>query len=208
MLLKLALASAIVGIIWISVSGVSSFLSVSTTYGSSSINLHFNPPWYWTAYLVVVAAAGIAQIILFRFSLRSYSFVDPSFSTPAALALVAVIGFLLLFFGAGLFFGSLVQAIDCAGAGNPVPESCLLTGAFWAGVGLLGIGAIIAIVGYIGVLIGIWRVGTRTGNSLFKVGAILMIFPYLSILGAILILIGAQEAIGRLRSTAPATPFL
>jgi hypothetical protein len=204
----LALAAAIVGIAWISVSGVSGFLSVSTTYGSSAINLQFNPPWYWTVYLVAIAAVGIAQIVLFRLSFRSYSFVDPSFSTPATLALVAVIGFLLLFLGVGLFFAALVQAIDCAGGGNLVPTSCLLSGAFWSGIALLAIGAIITIIGYIGVLIGIWRVGTRTGNSLFKVAAVLMIFPYLNIIGAILILIGTQEAIGRLRSTAPATSFV
>jgi len=204
----LALASAVVGIVWISASGLSGFLSVSTTYGSSTLDLHFNPPWYWTAYLVVVAAAGVAQIILFRLSLRSFSFVDPTFSTPATLALVAVIGFLLLFFGVGLFFASIVQAIDCAGAGNPVPVSCLFTGAFWSGIGLLVVGAIITVVGYIGVLVGIWRVGTRSGNALFKVGAILMIFPYLNIVGAILLLIGAQDEIGRLRSIAPAPTFL
>ena len=205
----LALGSAVVGIAWVSVINPASFLSVSTsTGGSSTVNLQFSPPWYWTAYFVAVAVAAVCEFVLLRTNLRTLSFVDRRFSTPATLSLLAVVGLLLVFLGLGLFFASIVQAIHCAGgAGNPVPVSCILSGGFWTGIGLLAVGAIVALIGYIGVLLGLWRVGTRYDNALIKVGAILLIIPYVAIVGAILILIGVQQALPRISTGAPAGAF-
>ncbi len=99
------------------------------------------------------------------------------------------------------------QAITCAGAGNPVTSACLNLGTFLDLILLLGVAAILALIGYIGLLIGIWRLGTRYGESLFKVGAVLLIIPLLSVIGVILILVAARSSRAKLEAMASPTTF-
>jgi hypothetical protein len=96
--------------------------------------------------------------------------------------------------------------VSCAGSGVPIPSSCLLSNTFWGGVALLGLGGLLAFVGYIGVLLGIWRLGTRYADAMFKVGAILLIIPYINLIGAILILIGARTARRKVEGAGGWTP--
>ena len=93
---------------------------------------------------------------------------------------------------------ALEQAITCAGSGNPITSACLNVGTLLGIVAVMGITAIIILVGYIGLLIGIWRLGSRYSSDGFKVGAVLLIFPVLSVAGAILILVSARNARARI----------
>ena len=58
-----------------------------------------------------------------------------------------------------------------------------------AGISLLG--ALLALIGLIGIWLGLWRLGTRYDTVLFKVGMVLSIFPYINLVGYILIIIAA-----------------
>ena len=69
----------------------------------------------------------------------------------------------------------------------------------FASVVLLLVGAILILIGVIMLAIGLYRVGESFTNGTLKVGAVVSIF--LGVIGYILVLIGLQSMINRLRST-------
>ncbi|HTP55435.1 MAG TPA: DUF973 family protein [Thermoplasmata archaeon] len=190
--------AAIVGLVGAAASLVDLFgspggvVGVATTPGGSSVSL--NPGALY--FLAVIAASGIVLALLelyfCREAFRTLAPVDHRFGTPSTLALLAMIGVVLIaLLGAGLFL-SLSQAVSCA-AGNPITRACINLGAVLGLLGGLVIVAIVALIGYIGVLIGIWRLGARFNDGLFKAGAILLIFPVLNIVALVLIIVAARS---------------
>jgi hypothetical protein len=167
---------------------------VSATTGSSGVVVRLPPVALLVGVVVTSVAVELAGLFFYRTAFRTLAPVDRRFSTPSGLALVAIVGLVLAVLGVGLFLAALYEAVHCVGAGNPITQACLFTGTFYGGTALLAIGAIVAVVGYIGVLVGIWRLGSRYERSLFKVGAILLLIPYLNLVGAILIWAGARGA--------------
>jgi hypothetical protein len=188
----LAIAGQLLGIVIIAFTNVSGLISVTTS--SSGARISLPSPWVWVGYVLGGAALALTEIVLLRAAFHGLAPADRTFSSPASLAVVALIGVVLALSGLGLFLKALYDAVACAGTGVPITTSCLTTGTFWGGVALLGIGALLAFIGYIGVLLGIWRLGTRYGDSKFKVGAILLIFPYINLVGGALILVAARAA--------------
>ncbi len=160
-------------------------------------------PWVWGAVVAGGIVIGLATLLLFRRAFRGISGVDGAFSTPATFALVAIVGLVLVFLGFTFFLDGLYSAVSCSGTGQPITGPCLFNAPFWGGIALLFIGAIAALAGYIGVLLGIWRLGTHFHDSLFKAGAILLIFPYVNLVAALLIVFAAYKA--RQRIEAPGT---
>lgn len=191
----LGLVGSLVGLVAIALPGFTSFLLVTSTSGGPVLSL--SAPVAFGAYTGAAAALACVAILFYRRGFGILSEVSKEFSTPSTLALVALIGVVVVIAGFGILLVALAQAIACAGSGNPVTTSCLLTGTFWGGLALLGAGAVVALVGYIGILIGIWRLGSRYNRGTFKAGAILLIIPYLSVVGYILILLGASQELGR-----------
>lgn len=198
-----ALAGALAGLALSALTNATRLISVTTT--SSGTSLSLPPAWVWVVLLIAIGSLDLAEIFLFRSAFRDLSYSDVRFSTPTSLALVAFFGLLLVFIALAVFLDALYSAVACAGSGMPIPSSCLLTSTFWAGLALIAVGGLIALVGYIGVLIGIWRLGTRYGTPAFKVGAILLIIPYLSVVGAILILIAARSSRRTFGTAGPGT---
>ena len=98
---------------------------------------------------------------------------------------------------------SAVTCLNNASTNNTTAAASCITGTLAGLILIVGIAAILALVGYIGLLIGLWRLGTRYDSGLFKAGAILAIFPLLNLVGAILILVAAHTARERLNSTPP-----
>lgn len=192
-----ALVGTILGFAAVAIENLSSFLTVSATTGGPVLSLSVTAAI--GTYLGVALVLGLIGFWLYASAFRAFRPFSSEFSTPATLAMLAVVGTVLVGVGLGLFLVALVQAIHCVGSGNPITTGCLFTGTFWGGIALLIIGAVVVLVGYIGILIGIWRVGSRFDNSLFKVGAVLLIIPYVSLVGTILILIGATQERGKLR---------
>jgi hypothetical protein len=200
-----AIADQLLGIIILAFTNVYGLISVTTTSSGATISLP--SPWLWVGYLLGGAVLSLTEILLFRAAFHGLAREDHTFSTPASLAIVAFVGLVLALAGLGLFLKALYDAVACAGSGVPITSACLITGTFWGAVSLLGIGALLALIGYIGILIGIWRLGTRYADSLFKVGAILLIFPYLNLVGGVLILVAARRARGKVEGAGSWTPL-
>ena len=147
--------------------------------------------------LLVVAGVAIAfvELWLFRNAFGDLAPFDDRFSTPKTLTLLAIIGLVFLVVGVVGILALVLQAVACAN-GGPISASCVNGGAILGLAGLTIIFGIIFFIGYIGLLIGIWRLGTRYNNGLFKAGAILLIF--IPIIGAVLIYVAARQARGAL----------
>lgn len=195
-----ALVAAVLGIGVDLATGFGQFIRVTATPSGSVLSLP--SPWLWVVLVGSDGALGLTELWLLRVAFRDLSRGDLRFSTPAALAFVAIIGVVFALVGLTLLLEALYAAVQCAGAGNPITSACLARGVFWAGVAVVAIGAVVALVGFVGTLVGIWRLGTRFNDGRFKVGAVLTIFPILNIVAAVLILIAARAA----RNVGPAPP--
>jgi hypothetical protein len=55
-------------------------------------------------------------------------------------------------------------------------------------------------VGWIGLLLGLWRIGSRYDSGVTKIGAILSIIPVVNIVSPILILVGVMGVERKLRA--------
>jgi len=204
----LALVGALISVVaLVFVSGFS-FLNVSTTgTGSTSVSVN-STGFAWVVALTAVGAAlTMAELFLYRRAFVVLRNRDHSFSTPATLVFLALAALAVVFLVLFGLLGLIAQAITCAGPGNTITSSCLDAGTFFGLFAVLAVTAIVAVVGYIGLLIGIWRLGTRYSESMFKAGAILLIFPVVNIVGVVLILVAARSAGGRLQGTTSPMPF-
>jgi hypothetical protein len=198
-----ALVGVVVSLVTLFSGSYSSLIGVTTVNGSSTLTVSSTALYF----LILAGGAGlvltIVELFLYRSAFRALAPVDSEFSTPATLVLLLFIGLVLVIAIAVGLVGILLQSIACAGAGNPITTSCLNVGTLLDLVGLLVVAAIVALIGYIGLLVGIWRLGTRYNESLFKVGAVLMFFPVLNFIGVVLVLVGAHSALSRLRPMTP-----
>ncbi len=129
---------------------------------------------------VVGAVIGFISILFYRAGFRSLREIAPDqFRTPYTFTTVFLVGIALLVLG---------LLIVIAGAVS-ISLTSLLIGAVF-----VIIGAILVFLGdIIGIILGLWRVGTRYDNTLIKVGAIFFIIPYLDILAPILVFIGSNS---------------
>jgi hypothetical protein len=170
--------------------GATNFIGVSGTGNNTTI--HFNTGVLWT--ILGIAVAGgvltILSLIFFRQSFTSLKGVDSRFSTPATLAMVGLIGLIIVILGAVVLFDAFAQLSGCVFSANVFGRANTCAGTLVLlilGIAVLGIGGIVALIGYIGILIGVWRVGVRYDSTLLKVAAILWIFPYVNVVAGILI---------------------
>ena len=162
------------------------------------------------ALLGVAAVAIVVSLIayyLFRRAFVRLRTVDSRFESTPTFALLVMIGLVLLLPGLVAIISLEISILNCAAGARPIPTTCVTDlGALLGGVVLLLIAGILALVGYIGVLVGIWRLGTRYDESMFKVAAVLIIFPYLNIVGVILLLLGTRRVQARVGSAPPGMP--
>lgn len=185
---------------------LSGLLTPVTTPSGTTISLP--SPWIWIGYLGGLTAVDLVVLLLLRTSFHDLVPFDRNFSSPSTLSLVAIFAIVIVMVGTALLLVGLYQAVSCVGTGQPLTRGCVFSGAFIAGLALLAVGAIAALVGFIGVLMGIWRLGTRYSEGLLKVAAVLLIFPVLNIVGAILMLVGTRSALQRVEATAGIPPPL
>jgi hypothetical protein len=186
----LALVGGAVGIVVLFGAGAFSLYSVWVMNAGSTIA-------FGALFVVVVLVSGaveIAVILLLRTAFHGLKSVDARFSTPSTLTLMLVVGFILILVSLYPLLLGVGSQLDClANAKNTLAGSCPPGGYFLAAIALIGIGGLIAFIGFIGMLLGIWRLGSRYNNDLFKVGAILLIIPVLSVVGAILVLVASSS---------------
>ena len=189
----------------------SRLLAIRNSSSGSLSNISFGPNFleYVAIGSLVTIVVEIFTLLQLRSAFKTLSTVDrPRFKTPAFLTLLLVIAVPIVLAGtiieiAGLlpYMNTIFQQQQAGQTITPPPISSL--GQTLAGAALAFIGGIITLIGVIGGLIlGIWRMGARYAETLFKVAAILFIIPLLDVLSPILILIGVSQA----RKKLPATP--
>jgi len=163
-------------------------------------------PWLWVALLTVGGALAVAEVMLFRRAFGRLRLRDGRFSDPASLSVLAAIGILTALVGVAVLLNGIYRAVACAGPAHPLTPACLSGTGFTWGIAVLSFGVVLGLVGYVGILISIWRCGRRYGDSRFKFGVILLIFPLLNVIGAVLILVGARKALERVGTGSNAPP--
>ena len=132
-------------------------------------------------------------------ALRSLAKVDGErFELPSKLTLALLISEPFIFAGFAVFF-FLASGLQASTTPSLPAVAYLIVGFF-----LMGIAGIVALVGSIGgVVLGLWRMGTRYGESTLHISAIFYIIPFLQLIGAILLIVGTGSAIGKVRNAAP-----
>ncbi len=179
--------------------------NTTTTFGTTATTL---PSWITVNTLYVAFGLlaggfvlGMIAYIFFYLGLREVKRGAPDFGAPTTLVLIGLIGFIMVALGLILIVGGILSALNDAVNGTIASGGAAIgLGAILGGLALLGIGAILALIGVIGLVLGNWRAGTRYGESTLKIGAIMTILPYVSIVGYILLLVGYMSAAKKLRT--------
>jgi hypothetical protein len=138
----------------------------------------------------LVVAGSVLQVVSFGLYTSAFGLlrrVDLRFRVPRILTIVGLVGFVMILLGTGLILGFIFQAVSCAASG--AASSCLDPSLLLGASGLILLGSILGLVGWIGLLVGIFRAGSRYESSLLKVGAILMIIPLVNIVAPVLIFV-------------------
>jgi hypothetical protein len=162
--------------------------------------------------LASAALGGQLTILSIIFARRCFLLlrqIDSRFSTPASLSLVALVGLAFALIGEIAVIVLSTQSGGCMAAGGGVPPCAaqVLSASTILARLIAGLGGLLLLIGGIGMLIGIYRLGTRFDVGLFKAGAILLIFPILSLIGVILIYVGTSDARTKVESV-PRAPNL
>lgn len=189
----LALIGAALGLVVLFGTNVSSFLSVSTVGSGTSLSLGLTG-----LYLIAITGGigillSIIELVFYRQAFHILAPHDSRFSTPSKLVLLGLIAIVIIVAALGFVLYLVYQSILCAGLA-PITTACLNLSLLLLVLGVAGVAAVLALIGWIGLLIGIWRLGSRYDETLFKVGAVLLIFPLLNVIATILILVAARSA--------------
>jgi Protein of unknown function (DUF973) len=151
--------------------------------------------------VVLGAALSLVSLILYLVSFNVFRKVTSGFGGPVALLVVGLVGLLLIVVGLALVLSDFFRVVACTTSG--ATTSCLdlnqLVGAVLAIFG----GLFLAFLGWIGLVIGVYRIGKRYGSTITKVGAILLIIPFLGLVAPILILVGTHQIVRQLERRTP-----
>jgi hypothetical protein len=160
----------------------------------------------WT---IVGGIAEVVGLIQLRSAFKALVGVDSiPFGLPSRLTLVALITVPLVYAGLVLLLiGESILLPNFPNVAGSTPSS-LTSVLSSGGIVYLIVGSLLtfggglaALVGFIGVLLGLWRVGTRYNSAAIRAGAILMVAPLVQIAAPIVILVGARDASKKLEST-------
>src|SRR5208282_4715833 len=171
----LGLVGSVIGLVELFAAPAASYASITVVGSGTSLSGNLNGLY------LAFGLAGVGLLFsglglwLYRQAFRTLAPHDARFSSTATLVLVALVALTILFLLALAILSEVYQAGVCAGAGNPIPSSCINLGGLLGLVVLILVVGIFALVGYIGLFIGIWRLGTRCQEGLFKTGAVLLI---------------------------------
>lgn len=148
--------------------------------------------------MILIAGAVLALVALFAFIVpgasRLSEWREGEFSTPSKMIKIGyIMGFILMFLGVlVLFIGA---AMGTATGGVETVVGSVIVG----GIALSVIGAIMTIIGYIGLVLLCFRLNSVFRESLFTIAGILfiiaIIFVILQFIGWILLSVGLGSAI-------------
>lgn len=159
-------------------------------------------------FLVAGELGIVIDLVMYIFYRRGYACfqrIDNQYGTPGTLSLVAVIGTIIIGFGLLLFVSSIGQLVSCLNSSVSAPGAPCVgdLGPILGEGALMGVGAIILLVGLIGVMIGVWRLGERYQRTGLKIAAVLMFFPVLNVVASILVIMDTHAASERLHPLSP-----
>ncbi|MCI4334228.1 MAG: DUF973 family protein [Thermoplasmata archaeon] len=162
--------------------------------------------------LILIAIIGgilqfIATIALLS-AFRELRENNPEFELPARLTWLAVVGIPLLLLSTALLLNSVLGLSDCLAtvpSNQDWQTACAdpITAVGTAGL-VVAAAAVVALIGWAGDLLGIWRAGEYFDEQRFRRAAILLIIPLFSVIGAGLLWwaatrVGKADAVRRYR---------
>jgi hypothetical protein len=155
-----------------------------------------------TIFLLVVAGVVLLMLsfVLYMLSFGSLRKVDSRFGSPFALSIVGFVGLLMELGAVALFVLDVLAIISGVNSGCASTGTCVTPGNIFTIIALIGLGGLLSFVGWIGLLLGLWRIGSRYDSSMTKIGAILSIVPVVNIVSPILILVGVMGVERKLRA--------
>ena len=141
--------------------------------------------------VVVGVILALLSFILYTAGFAALRRSDGRFRTPMVLCVIGLIGLAFISGFVVSYADGINAAIACPSSNTTCQNNATGIG---HGVVVLGyIGGLLGFIGLIGLIIGLYRFGSRYKNSIAKVGAILYIIPFLSIVAPILVFIGAVQ---------------
>ena len=202
---------------WILLAAILGFVAYAVTIALPAImgialsnlnttGLHAFSTTVVSALIAVAAVAGAFSALQYFLYGRAFAALAPNdrrFRTPARLSWVAIAGVIIAIGAVAWVLYLFGGIVSCAAGVVPIPSSCIspYTGRLIGAAGIALLGALLTLIGLIGIWLGLWRLGTRYDAVLFKVGMVLSIFPYINLVGYILIIIAAwgvrQRAMAR-----------
>ncbi len=140
---------------------------------------------------LVVVLVGLVLYYLCFARLKTF---DARFATPATLTIVFMVGLGLVVLGVLVTLSALTGANGCDLGRTPTPPcATALLNSLLEGLAVLLVSLIVVLVGAVGFLVGLWRIGTRYGNSMLHVATILYLIPFVNLVAPILTLLAARE---------------
>ena len=170
----------------------------------AQVSAAFGPLFQSLGYIVpVTVVVELLALVTLTLAFRQLSKVDRvRFSLPSTLMIVMLVGVILVSITAIPFIQSIPQIIAQAPTtpgGTPSPAFASLMASLLAYLAFIAIGGLLGLIGVIGgVILGLWRVGSRYDETVIKLGAIFTIIPILNIVAPILVLVGAYQVRNRL----------
>jgi len=152
-----------------------------------------------TLVVPLIAAINIVSLVVLTIGFRELREVDrPAFSLPSTLMILMVVGGIITVVGVVPFLSGISNIIAQAPTSTSAAPSAAFFSAiapFFFALTLFAIGGLLAFIGLIaGLILGLWRVGSRYDQTIIKLGAIFAIIPVLDIAAPVLVIVGAQQA--------------
>ncbi|MGA7922778.1 MAG: DUF973 family protein [Thermoplasmata archaeon] len=162
--------------------------------------------------ILVGALISLVGVLLYVLSFSALRKTHSGFGGPMGLGIVGIVGVLIVIGGLGGYLYEVYQAVACTSTASVT--ACVNFNSLFYLETLLLFGLLLTFLGVIGLLIGIYRIGSRYNSTITKVGGIFYILPGLSLVAPFLVLAGAQGILRQLRTRAqssnpaqaPATP--
>lgn len=178
------------------------FNSLPANPTSAQVAAALGPLFQDVVYLIPLALGiGLAALVVLTLGFRGLARVDSGrFHISTPFMIIMIVGLLLVGGGAAALVTSVPSIISnapftCLSPCTPSTAFLNQMSSLIAYFGLIAIGGLLALIGVIGgMILGLWRVGSRYNQTTIKIGAIFEIIPLLNIVAPILILLGAMEA--------------
>lgn len=194
---------ALIGIIGLVLSVASSVMLTSANFlnalfpsPTTTVALALSTVIGLTVLLLATVALWILSVVFARSAFGTLSNVDSNFHTPMSLTFLLYVGFPLFLTGLVITFWSELAFQNAPTSGSYL--SILLIGVL-----MLFVALILLLLGEIGLLLGIWRFGSRYDETLFKAAVIMYIIPFVAVIAPLLVYVAAGSVRRKLQALLP-----